>query len=85
MKTLQFTSLHGTQLTGRVSDTLKINRERVDIVRMLGKLYAVLNGYSILEMPDNTNMIEFNAEILKELWKIQNIQNMAKPAFIVAI
>ena len=62
MKTLQFTSLHGTQLTGRVSETLKINRERVDIVRMLGKLYAVLNGYSILEMPDNTNMIEFNSE-----------------------
>ena len=67
MKTLQFTSLHGTQLTGRVSETLKINRERVDIVRMLGKLYAVLNGYSILEMPDNTNMIEFNSEITKEL------------------
>ena len=67
MKTIQFTSLHGTQLTGRVSETLKINRERVDIVRMLGKLYAVLNGYSILEMPDNTNMIEFNSEIIKEL------------------
>lgn len=67
MKTILFTSLHGTQLSGRVSETLKINRERVDIVRMLGKIYAVLNGYSILEMPDNTDMIEFNAEILKEL------------------
>ena len=67
MKTIQFTSLHGTQLSGRVSETLKINRERVDIVRMLGKLYAVLNGYSILEMPDNTDIVEFNSEIIKEL------------------
>lgn len=67
MKKLTFTSLHGTQLTGRVSETLRINRKTVDIVRMLGKLYAVLKGYSILEMPNTTGIIEFNCEILKEL------------------
>ena len=67
MQTIRFTSLHGTELSGRISDRLEINGELVYIVRALNRIYAIVDGYSVLEMPDDTNQIEFNKLILNEL------------------
>lgn len=67
MQTIKFTSLHGTDLSGQVSDVLNINNDYVCIVRKLGKLYAIVDRYSVLEMPDDTNQIEFNKLIINEL------------------
>lgn len=67
MKNLSFTSLHGTALTGNVSKEMNVKNERVYIVRKLNRMYAVVDGYSVLEMPDNTDMVEFNKQIISEL------------------
>lgn len=67
MQTIKFTSLHGTELSGKVSDRLEIGGELVYIVRALNKIYAIVDGYSVLEMPDDTNQIEFNKLIINEL------------------
>ena len=67
MQTIKFTSLHGTELSGQVSDRLEINGELVYIVRTLNRIYAIVDGYSVLEMPDDTNQIEFNKLIINEL------------------
>ena len=67
MQTIRFTSLHGTELSGQVSDRLDINGELVCIIRTLNRIYAVVDRYSVLEMPDDTNQIEFNKLIINEL------------------
>ena len=67
MQTIKFTSLRGTELTGQVLEKLNINGELVYTVRALSKIYAIVDGYSVLEMPDDTNQIEFNKLIIKEL------------------
>lgn len=67
MQTIKFTSLHGTDLSGQVSDVLKINNDYVYIIRTLNRIYAIVDGYSVLEMPGNTNQIEFNKLIINEL------------------
>ena len=67
MQTIRFTSLHGTDLSGKVSDRLDINGELVCIIRTLNRIYAVVDRYSVLEMPDDTNQIEFNKLIINEL------------------
>ncbi len=67
MQTIKFTSLHGTDLTGQVSDRLEINGELVCIIRTLNRIYAIVDGYSVLEMPDSTEQIEFNKLIINEL------------------
>ena len=67
MQTIKFTSLHGTELSGQVSDRLDIGGELVYIIRTLNRIYAIVDGYSVLEMPDDTNQIEFNKLIINEL------------------
>ena len=67
MQTIKFTSLHGTELSGQVSDRLEINGELVYIIRTLNRIYAIVDGYSVLEMPDSTEQIEFNKLIINEL------------------
>jgi len=67
MMTIKFTSLHGTELYGQVSDRLDIGGELVCIIRTLNRIYAIVDGYSVLEMPDSTEQIEFNKLILNEL------------------
>jgi len=67
MQTIKFTSLHGTSLSGKVSERLDINGELVYIVRALNKIYAIVDGYSVLEMPESTKQIEFNKLIINEL------------------
>lgn len=67
MQTIKFTSLHGTSLSGKVSERLNISGELVYIVRTLNRIYAIVDGYSVLEMPDDTEQIEFNKLILNEL------------------
>ena len=67
MQTIRFTSLHGTELSGQVSDRLDINGELVCIIRALNRIYAIVVGYSVLEMPDSTKQVEFNKLIINEL------------------
>lgn len=67
MRTIKFTSLHGVSLTGKVSQEIKLKRCNVAIVYALNKIYAITDGYSLVECPDNTNMDQVNKLILDAL------------------
>lgn len=67
MKTIKFTSLHGTYLTGKVFDEKNIKNVRISFIRMLGKIYAVTDGYSLDETDDKDDLKEFEKRLIYEI------------------
>jgi len=65
--TIQFTSLHGTTLSGRTVSDVKIKGHRVYFVRMLHKLYAITDGYAVDEAEESADMTEFTKQISLQL------------------
>lgn len=64
---VQFTSLHGTTLSGKVAAEKKMKGQRIYFVFMLHKIFAICDGYSVDEAADNTDQKEFEASILCQL------------------
>jgi len=64
---IQFTSLHGTTLSGQTVSDTKIKGQRVYFVRMLHKLYAVCDGYAVDETEESADMAEFTQQVALQL------------------
>lgn len=67
MQTLQFTSLRGVTLQGKVHETKKLKGLTVHFVVMLSKVFAITDNYEIDEMPIGSDQKEFEKSILMQL------------------
>ena len=65
--TIQFTSLHGTTLSGRTVSDTKIKGQRVYFVKMLKKVYAITDGYAVDEAEESADMAEFTQQVALQL------------------
>ena len=59
MQTIRFTSLHGTELYGKVGAQTKIRRSVILFVYKLGRIYAVLDGQSVDETTETDDFGAF--------------------------
>ncbi len=67
MKTIKFTSLHGVPLRGKIQQEIKIGRNVIAIIYALGKVYAVTDGYSLVEADASVTMQELRELIMEEI------------------
>ena len=67
MRKIRFTSLHGVPMHGDIRQELRIGRCVVAVVYALGKVYAVTNGFSLVEADANVTMSELMEMIMEEI------------------
>lgn len=67
MRTIKFTTLHGVALSGFVQNEIKIGRKTVSVVHALSKVYAVVDGYSLVEAETGTTLEELRDMIIREI------------------
>lgn len=67
MREIKFTSLQGVTLRGEIRAEMKIGRKTVALVYGLGKVYAVVDGYSLVEADQGTTIEELREMIMQEI------------------
>lgn len=67
MQTLNFISLRGTQLTGKVHETKKLKGLTIHFVVMLSKVFAITDNYEVDEMPIGGDQRAFETSIINQL------------------
>ena len=67
MRNIKFTSLHGVPMHGEIKQEIKIGRSKIAVIYALGRVYAVTNGYSLVEADANVTMQELRELIMEEI------------------
>ena len=67
MTTITFISLRGTTLQGKVQEIRKIKGLNVSFVKMLNRIYAICDNYSISESYEGEDKKVFEQSIINQL------------------